>query len=92
MTARGEAKMTMELFIAGIIAALAFTAFGLRCVRIALNMLPIVIGAGCATFLILSGHPTWAVIVVLASLYITCPWWEFLDETVWMKKGVCRGI
>ncbi len=84
--------MTITLFIVGVIAALAFAAFRLRFLRIALNLLPIAIGAACAAYLILSGHPTWAVIVVIVSLYVTCPWWEFLDENIWMKKGVCHGF
>ncbi|HEY7182835.1 MAG TPA: hypothetical protein VIC84_15505 [Blastocatellia bacterium] len=84
--------MTTTLFIVGIIVALAFAAFRLSFMRVALNMLPIAIGAGYAAYLILIGHPTWAVIVVLISLYVTCPWWEFLDEKVWMKMGVCHGF
>jgi hypothetical protein len=91
MIDRGE-KMTTALFIMGVIVALACAAFRLRLLRIALNLLPIAIGAGYAAYLILIGRPTWAIIVMLVSLYATCPWWEFLDEAVWMKKGVCRGV
>jgi hypothetical protein len=87
-----EAKMTAILFIAGIIAALAFAALRLKFLRIALNLLPVAIGAGYTGRLILSGHLNWAIVVTLACLYATCPWWEFLDERVWMKKGVCRGF
>jgi hypothetical protein len=86
------AKMTAILFIVGIIAALAFAALRLKFLRIALNLLPVAIGAGYAVHFILSGHLNWAIVVVLVSLYATCPWWEFLDERVWMKKGVCRGF
>jgi disulfide bond formation protein DsbB len=84
--------MTITVFIVGVIAALGFAAFRLRFLRIALNLLPIAIGVGYAAHLILSEHPTWAVIVVIVSLYVTCPWWEFLDENIWMKKGVCHGF
>ena len=91
MIDRGE-KMTTALFIMGVIVALACVAFRLRLLRIALNLVPIAIGAGSAAYLILIGRPTWAVIAMLASLYATCPWWEFLDEAVWMKMGVCRGV
>ena len=84
--------MTITLFIMGIIVALACAAFRLSFLRIALNLLPLAIGAGYAAYLILIGRLTWAVIVVIVSLYVTCPWWEFLDEKVWMKIGVCRGF
>ena len=84
--------MTITLFTMGIIAALAYAAFRMRFLRIVLNMLPVMIGAGYAAQLILMGYVTLAVIVAIASLYATCPWWEFLDETIWMKKGVCRGF
>jgi hypothetical protein len=84
--------MTITLFTMGIIAALACAAFGVRFLRIVLNMLPVLTGAVYVIYLILIGHVTWAVVVALASLYATCPWWEFLDETIWMKKGVCRGF
>ena len=84
--------MTITLFTMGIIAALAYAALRMRFLRIVLNMLPVLIGAGYAAQLILMGYVTLAVIVAIASLYATCPWWEFLDETIWMKKGVCRGF
>jgi hypothetical protein len=84
--------MTITLFTMGIIAALAYAAFRVRFLRIVLNMLPVLIGMVYAVYLILIGYVTWAVIVALASLYATCPWWEYLDETIWMKKGVCRGF
>lgn len=84
--------MTIILFITGIIAALACVVFGIRFLRIALNLFPIVIGAGYAADLILGGRITWAIIVIIISLYVTCPWWEFLDERLWMKIGVCRGF
>jgi hypothetical protein len=84
--------MTITLFTMGIIAALAYAALRMRFLRIVLNMLPVLIGAGYAAQLILMGYVTSAVIVAIASLYATCPWWEFLDETIWMKKGVCRGF
>jgi len=84
--------MTITLFIAGIIAALAWAVFGLGCMRIALNLIPIVIGATYAAYLILGGHITWAIIVIIISLYVTCPWWEYLDEKLWMKIGVCHGF
>ena len=84
--------MTTTLFTMGIIAALACAAFGMRFLRIVLNMLPVLIGAGYAAQFVLMGYVTLAVIVAIASLYATCPWWEFLDETIWMKKGVCRGF
>jgi len=84
--------MTITLFTMGIIAALAYAAFGIGFLRIVLNMLPVLIGAGYVAQLILMGYVTWAVIVALASLYATCPWWEFLDEKIWMEKGVCRGL
>jgi hypothetical protein len=95
MISRGE-KMAIILFIIGIIVALGLAAFRLRFLRIALNLLPVMMGVGCATYLVLIGRPTWAVIVALISLYATCPWWEYLDETVWMKFDLCpdlrRGI
>jgi hypothetical protein len=85
-----EAKMTAIVFIVGIIAALACAGYRFRLLRIALNLVPVAIGAGYAAHFILIGRPTWAVIVALVSLYVTCPWWEFLDEAVWMEIGVCR--
>jgi hypothetical protein len=84
--------MTITLFIVGITVALACAAFRLSFLRIALNLLPLAIGAGSAAYLILIGHPTWAVIVALVSLYVTCPWWEYLDEKIWMKIGVCHDF
>jgi hypothetical protein len=80
------------LFIVWVVAALACAVFGLRFLRLALNLLPITIGSGYAASLILSGRLTWAIIVVIISLYVTCPWWEFLDEKLWMKIGVCHGL
>jgi len=84
--------MIVILYVIGIIVALACAACRLRFLRIALNLLPIALGAGCAAYLILIGSLTWAIIVVIVSLYVTCPWWEFMDEKVWMKIGVCRGF
>ena len=84
--------MAATLLIVGIIVALALAAFRLRFLRIALNLLPAVIGASYATHLVLIGRPTWAVIVALVSLYATCPWWEFLDEAAWMKFGLCPDL
>jgi O-antigen ligase len=84
--------MTIILFIVGIIAALACAALGIRCMRIALNLFPVVIGASYAAYLILGGHITWAIIAIIISLYATCPWWEFLDEKLWMRIGVCHGF
>lgn len=84
--------MAAMLFIVGIILALALVAFRLRFLRIALNLLPAVIGAGFATHLVLIGRPTWAIIVALISLYAMCPWWEFLDETVWIKCNLCHDL
>jgi hypothetical protein len=85
-------KMATTLFIVGIIAALAFATCGVRLLRITMNLLPFVIGAGYAALLILNGHLTWATIVVIISLYVTCPWWEYLDEKFWMKIGACHGF
>ena len=82
--------MATILFITVIIVTLAV--FRLRFLRIALNLLPVVIGASYATYLVLIGQLTWAVIVTLVSLYATCPWWEFLDETVWIKFGLCHDL
>jgi hypothetical protein len=82
--------MVTILFIVGIIVALA--ASRLRFLRIALNLLPVVIGGSCAIYLVLIGRPTLAVIVALVSLFATCPWWEFLDEAVWMKFGLCPDL
>jgi hypothetical protein len=82
--------MTAILFIVGIIIALACAAFRFRFLRIVLNLLPVAIGAGIAAHFILIGRLTWAVIVVIVSLYATCLWWEFLDERIWMKIGACR--
>jgi hypothetical protein len=84
--------MTAVLFIMGIVAALAFAGLRLKFLRIALNLLPVAIGMGYAAYFTFSGHLNWAVIVTLVSLYATCPWWEYLDERIWMKKGVCRGF
>jgi hypothetical protein len=83
--------MATILFIVGGI-ALALAAFRLRFLRIALNLLPVVIGASYATYLVLTMRPTWAVIVALVSLYATSIWWEFLDEAVWMKFDLCPDL
>jgi hypothetical protein len=84
--------MATILFIIGIIVALALAMFRLRFLRIASNLLPLVIGASYAVYLVLTRRPTLAVIVALISLYATCPWWEFLDETVWVKLNLCPDL
>ena len=81
--------MTGILIFVGIIAVVACVGFRLTCLRIALNLTPLAIGLGYTVQLILSGHVTWSVIVALVSLYVTCLWWEILDEMVWMKVGLC---
>jgi len=84
--------MAVTLLITGIIVLFALAAFKLTLLRIALNLLPLAIGASYTVYLILSGRVTLAVIVAIVSLYVTCPWWEYLDESVWMKIGLCRDI
>lgn len=79
----------ITLLITGIILALAVARFGIKILRIAFNLLPVIIGVTCAVYLMLIKFHTLALIVILASLYLNCPWWEFWDEALWMKKGVC---
>jgi hypothetical protein len=83
--------MTIALIVTVVIFVFACAVFRLALLRIILNLLPVAMGTVCAAFL-LDEHPNRAIVVGLVSLYVTCAWWEFLDEAVWMKIGICRDF